>query len=218
MLATALIPDDPGMKAFLQPFQDNGQARLSVPVGSADGVLDGDRERVRKQPTNLGTMIARAMVERTGADLAVMNSGGVRDSLPSGPISYRDVLKVQPFGNTVAVVQMKGRELLDYLKAAAKMTPGSGAFPQTYGVRLVIEAGELKDARIGNQPIDPQRDYRLAITNFTATGGDGYPRLNGHPGYIDSGFVDADVLRAYIAGHSPLKTASYEPGDAVTRR
>jgi 5'-nucleotidase / UDP-sugar diphosphatase len=218
VLATEAIPEDAGLRDFLKPFQDNGQARLAVPVGSADGVLDGDRARVRAQPTTLGVLIARGMMDRMGADLAVMNSGGVRDSLPAGQISYRDVLKVQPFGNTVATVTMRGDELLQYLQAAAKMTPGSGAFPQTAGVRMQIEGGVLKDARIGGQPIDPQRSYRLAVTNFTATGGDGYPKLNTHPGYVDSGLTDADVLRAYIARRSPLKVADYEPGDAVTRR
>ena len=215
---TEPIAEDEGLKAFLQPFQAVGQTRLSVPVGAADGVLDGDRERVRKQPTNLGTMIARAMMDKTGADLALLNSGGVRDSLPAGPISYRDVLKVQPFANTVAVVTLSGTELLGYLGAAAKMTPGSGAFAQTAGVQMRIEGQALVEARIAGQPIEAARRYRLAITNFTATGGDGYPKLNGHPGYIDSGFNDADVLRAFIASRSPLKTADYEPGDAVTRR
>ena len=215
---TETIAEDAGLKAFLQPFQSAGQARLNVPVGAADGVLDGDRERVRRQPTNLGTMIARAMLERTGADLALINSGGVRDSLPAGQISYRDVLKVQPFANTVAVVTLTGAELLDYLRAAAKMTPGSGAFPQTAGVQMRIEGTALVEARIAGRPIDAAQRYRLAITNFTATGGDGYPKLNGHAGYLDSGFNDADVLRAYIASRSPLKTADYEPGDAVTRR
>jgi 5'-nucleotidase/UDP-sugar diphosphatase len=215
---TEPIAEDAGVRAFLQPFQTAGQARLNVPVGAADGVLDGDRERVRRQPTNLGTLVARAMMDRTGADLAVMNSGGVRDSLPSGTISYRDVLKVQPFGNTVAVVQMSGTELLSYLKSAASMTPGSGAFPQTAGVQMRIAGGQLEEVRIAGVPLDPLRSYRLALTNFTATGGDGYPRLANHPGYVDSGFVDADVLRAYIARRSPLRVADYEPGDAVTRR
>ncbi|HSW03464.1 bifunctional UDP-sugar hydrolase/5'-nucleotidase UshA [Aquabacterium sp.] len=218
LLATEAIGEDAELRAFLKPFQDNGQARLSAPVGSADGVLDGDRDRVRKQPTNLGVLVARAMMDRTGADLALINSGGVRDSLPAGNISYRDVLKVQPFGNTVAVVQMKGDELQRFLEAAARMTPGSGAFPQTAGLQMQIEGNQLKQARIAGQTIDPQRSYRLAITNFTATGGDGYPKLNGHPGYVDSGFVDADVLRAYIAKRSPLKLSDYEPGDAVVRR
>jgi len=215
---TELIPPDPAMLAFLQPFQANGAARLNVPVGSADGVLDGDRDRVRKQPTNLGTLVARAMMDKVGADLALLNSGGVRDSLPAGAISYRDVLKVQPFSNTVAVVQMSGADLLAYLQAAAKMTPGAGAFPQTAGVQMRIEGGQLLEARVAGQPVDPKRSYRLAVTNFTATGGDGYPPITSHPGYVDSGFVDADVLRAYIARHSPLKVSDYAPGDAVVRK
>ncbi|MDT7833960.1 bifunctional UDP-sugar hydrolase/5'-nucleotidase UshA [Aquabacterium sp. OR-4] len=212
------IPEDEGLRAFLQPFQERGQARLGVPVAQADGVLDGDRNTVRKQPTTLGTLIARAMMDKVGADVGLINGGGVRDSLPAGTITYRDVLKVQPFSNTVGVVVLSGAELLDYLRTAARMTPGSGAFAQTAGVRLRIEGGVLTDAQVGGQPIDPQRRYRLAINNFTATGGDGYPKLRDHPGYTDSGFNDAEVLRAYLAARSPLKVADFEPGDAVVRR
>ena len=218
VLAGEPIADDPGLKAFLQRFQDAGQARLNVPVGSADGVLDGDRARVRHQPTNLGRLIARAMMDKTGADLALINSGGVRDSLPEGAISYRDVLKVQPFGNTVGLVMLSGAELLDFLRAAARMTPGSGGYPQTAGLQLVLQDNQLIEARVAGQPINPQQRYRLSINNFTATGGDGYPKLREHPDYVDTGFNDADVLRAYLARHSPVKTADYAAADAEQRR
>lgn len=217
-LYTEAIAEDSGLRAFLQPFHEAGQGRLSVTIGAADGVLDGDRARVRQQPTNLGTFIARAMMDRTGADLALMNSGGVRDSLPAGPITYRDVLKVQPFANTVGVVTLTGAELLDYLGAAARMTPGAGGFPQTAGVQLRMAGGRLVDARVAGQPIDPQRRYRLSVNSFTAIGGDGYPRLDTHLNYVDSGFNDAEVLRAYIERHSPLRVDDYAPGDAVVRR
>ncbi len=217
-LAAERLPEDPEVRAFLQPFQDKGQAGLSLAIGRTDEVLDGDRNRVRRQPTNLGTLVARAMMERTGADLGLMNSGGIRDSLPAGVITYRDVLKVQPFGNTVSVVTLSGAELLDYLRFAARMTAGAGAFPQTAGVRLRITGGVLDSAQIGGRDIDPSGRYRLAINNFTASGGDGYPPLDKHPGYINSGFVDAEVLRAFLAARNPLKAADFAPGDEVVRR
>jgi 5'-nucleotidase/UDP-sugar diphosphatase len=163
-------------------------------------------------------MIARSMMDRTGADLAIMNAGGVRDSLPEGKITYRDVLKVQPFGNQISLVRLTGAELLKYLEAVARMTPGSGAFPQTVGVQMVIEGGVLKDAKVRGQPIDARREYRLALNNFTAGGGDGYPKLSDHPGHINTGFVDADVMRAFIAAGSPLKAADFTPGGDVVRR
>ena len=215
---TELIAPDAALRAALQPFQDRGQLSLMQPVGETVGVFDGDRNSVRRQPTNLGTLLARAMVARTGADLGVMNSGGVRDSLPEGRISYRDLLKVQPFGNQVAVVRLKGSELLDWLGAVAKMTPGSGGYPQTTGLQMVIEGGALKEARVQGRVIEPQREYRLAVNHFTATGGDGYPRLDKHPGYLNTGFVDAEVLREYIAARSPLKAADYAPGNDVQRK
>ena len=144
--------------------------------------------------------------------------GGVRDSLPEGKLTYRDVLKVQPFGNQVSLVRLTGAELLKYLEAVAKMTPGSGAFPQTVGVQMVIEGGVLKEARVAGQPIDARREYKLALNNFTAAGGDGYPKLTEHPGYLDTGFVDADVMRAYIAASSPMKAADFTPPNDVVRR
>jgi 5'-nucleotidase/UDP-sugar diphosphatase len=216
---TELLPPDPGVRDFLKPFQDNGQARLAVAVGETVGVFDGDRARVRSQPTNLGRMIARSMMDRTGADLSIMNAGGVRDSLPEGKVTYRDVLKVQPFGNQLSLIRMSGAELIKYLEAVAKMTPGSGAFPQTVGLQMVIEGGVLKDAKVGGQPIDPKREYRLALNNFTAAGGDGYPKLSDHPGHVNTGFLDADVMRAFIAANSPMKATDYAPpaGEVVRR-
>ncbi|MDZ7919543.1 bifunctional UDP-sugar hydrolase/5'-nucleotidase UshA [Rhodoferax sp.] len=214
----AEIAESPEMLQLLKPFQDFGQQKLLVEVGSSDGKLEGDRSVVRSQPTALGVMIGQSMMDKTKADLAIVNAGGVRDSLPAGKITYKDVLTVHPFGNTVVVVTLTGKEVRDYLAAAAKMTAGSGAFAQFAGVQLVVEAGQVASAKIAGQDIDPSKSYRMAINNFVAAGGDGYPKLNNHPGYVDTGFVDADVLRAYIAANSPLKSQAYAPGNSVVRR
>jgi len=214
---TSEIAEHPEMLALLKPYQDKGQQQLLVEVGSADGKLDGDRAVVRKQPTALGVFIGQAMMAKTKADLAVVNAGGIRDSLPAGKLTYKDVLIVHPFGNTVCVVDLTGQELLDYLNAAARMSTGSGGFAQFAGVNLRISAGAVKEARIGGKPIDAAKTYRMAINNFVAAGGDGYPKLTGHKGFVDTGFVDADVLRGFIFANSPIQAAAFAPGDSVVR-
>jgi 5'-nucleotidase/UDP-sugar diphosphatase len=215
---TPEIAENKDMLALLQPFQEFGQKQLLVEVGSSDGKLEGDRSVVRTKQTSLGIMIGQAMMEKTRADFAVMNSGGVRDSLPAGKLNYKDVLTVHPFGNTVCVVDLTGKEVMDFLNVAVKMSPGSGAFPQFAGVKLVVESNTVKDASIQGKAIDPSKTYRMAVNNFVAAGGDGYPKLNTHKSYFDTGFVDADVLRSYISAHSPLRAAQYDPADSVIRK
>ncbi|EJH9079360.1 bifunctional UDP-sugar hydrolase/5'-nucleotidase, partial [Shigella sonnei] len=58
--------------------------------------------------------------------------------------------------------------------------------------------------------------YRMTTFSFNATGGDGYPRIDNRPGYINTGFIDAEVLIEYIREHSPLDAASYEPKGEVS--
>jgi 5'-nucleotidase/UDP-sugar diphosphatase len=206
------------MLTLLTPYQKFGQDKLGVQIGTVDAPLDGDRDRVRKQPTNLGVMIGQAMIERTRADFAVVNAGGVRDSIKAGAITYKDVLKVQPFANTVCTVDLSGQEVMEYLSAAAKMSPGSGAFPQFAGVELEIAAGSVSQVRISGKALERARTYRLALNNFQAAGGDGYPKLTEHPSFVNTGFVDAEVLRAFITANSPLTAARYEPGSTLLRR
>ena len=215
---TVQIAEDKDMLALLSPYQDFGQQKLGLEIGASDAKLDGDRNLVRAKPAALAVLICRAMMQRTTADVCVLNAGGVRDSLPAGPLTYRDVLKVQPFGNAVATVDFTGRELMDYLNASAKMSVGSGAFGQFAGVDLVIAGGAVTSARVKGAPLDMAKTYRLAVNNFQATGGDGYPRIAAHPSYVNTGYVDADVLRAFISANSPLKAASYEPGSSVVRQ
>ncbi|MDR7379041.1 5'-nucleotidase/UDP-sugar diphosphatase [Rhodoferax ferrireducens] len=215
---TTEIAENKEMLALLTPYQNIGQEKLGITVGSSDARIEGDRSVIRAQPAAMGVLVGLSMMDKTKADFSVVNAGGVRDSLPAGPLTYKDVLKVQPFGNTIATVDLTGAEVMDYLNAVAKMSVGSGAFPQFAGVQLVITGGVVSNARIRGAAVDPGKTYRLVINNFQAVGGDGYPKMLAHKSYVDTGFVDADVLRSYITSRSPLKAADFAPGDAVVRK
>lgn len=214
---TAHIAEDPQMLALLQPYQAFGQSKLLVTVGSSDARLNGDRNSgVRQAPTNLGMLIGRAMMDKTRSDFAVVNAGGIRDSLPAGPITYKDILKAQPFGNTLTTLRLTGREVLDYLQVAARMSAGAGGFPHFSGVEVSTASGNITQVRVSGAALEPTKTYQMVINNFMAVGGDGYPVMTAHASYVDTGFVDADVLRGFIAAHSPVQAARFAPGTPIT--
>ncbi|MCE0844982.1 bifunctional UDP-sugar hydrolase/5'-nucleotidase UshA [Buttiauxella sp. A2-C1_F] len=215
VLYTPQIPENQQMLSLLTPFQNKGQAQLNVKVGSVNGHLEGDRSKVRFVQTNLARLLLAAQMDRTGADFAVMSGGGIRDSIETGDITYKDVLKVQPFGNTVVYTDMTGKEATEYLSAVAQKKPDSGAYPQFANVSFVATATGLQDLKIKGEPVDPAKTYRMATLNFNASGGDGYPAIDKKPGYVNTGFVDAEVLKQYIEKNSPLDVNAYEPKGEV---
>ncbi|MDP8727960.1 bifunctional UDP-sugar hydrolase/5'-nucleotidase UshA [Serratia marcescens] len=208
---THQIAEDPGMMKLLTPFQEKGKAQLGVKIGSVNGKLEGDRSKVRFVQTNLARVMLAAQMERADADFAVMSGGGVRDSIESGEITYKNVLKVQPFGNTLVHVDMKGSEVEQYLAVVANMKPDSGAYAQFTNVSLVADGKGVSEVKINGRPLQADKTYRMATLNFNALGGDGYPKLDGLPSYVNTGFIDAEVLKQYIEKHSPLDAAAYEP-------
>ncbi|OOE95986.1 bifunctional UDP-sugar hydrolase/5'-nucleotidase UshA [Salinivibrio sp. AR640] len=205
------IAKDQALYDFLKPYQDKGQEKLNVKIAESNGKLEGDRDVVRFQQTNLGRLIAKSHMERANADFAVMNSGGVRDSIIAGDITYKDVLKVQPFGNMVTYTDMSGKEVMDYLNVVGTKPADSGAYVQFAGVSMVVENGSVHDVKIGGEPIDMEKTYRFTVPSFNAAGGDGYPKLTNHPGNVNTGFVDAEVLKDYLEANSPIDVNDYAP-------
>ena len=211
------IVADETLKAILEPYQNHGQEQLMQVIGHTDAMFLGAREQVRSSETNLGNLIALAQMERVQADLGIMNSGGIRDDIAAGDITYKDVLKVQPFSNTVAYIDLTGAELMPYLQVAANKEAGSGAFAQFAGTTITMNGNSIESATVAGKLVEASKTYRLAINAYMASGGDGYPRLSDHANYVNSGFVDAEVLKDYISNHSPLKAADFAAQGDVTR-
>ncbi|PAW07754.1 bifunctional UDP-sugar hydrolase/5'-nucleotidase [Vibrio sp. V1B] len=210
------INQDETLLEFLRPYQEQGQDKLNVKIAESNGKLEGDRNVVRYQQTNLGRLIATAHMERAKADFAVMNSGGVRDSIEAGDITYKDVLTVQPFGNMVSYVDMSGKEVLDYLNVVATKPVDSGAYAQFAGISMTVENGKVSNVFIGEKQLRLDGQYRFTVPSYNASGGDGYPKVNTHSGYVNTGFTDAEVLKEFLQTHSPIDVNEYAPsGDIV---
>ena len=215
--AEVKIVQDPEMMALLSPYQENGAKLVEGTVGSVDKRLMGERKEVRFQPTNLGTLVSEAFRSKTGADFATMNGGGLRASIDGGEITYKDVLTVLPFGNTLTTVEMTGQEVLDYLAIVATKPTNTGAFAHFSGIEMVVDGLNVSGVQINGQAIRLGKTYKMAILSFTAAGGDKYPNLKDSSGFIDTGFVDAEVLREFVEQNSPLRVADFQPQGIVRK-
>jgi len=193
------VEQDPKVLAAMDYFAKLGDEKLNEVLGKTEIYLNGERADVRSKATNLANLITDAMIWKTDADLALQNGGGIRASIEAGDISYRDILTVLPFGNTVYVLNLSGAEIMNLLEYAVSVSPGEGAYPQFAGVRFFYENGEIKDVTIDGEPLESDKTYRLVTNNYLASGGDGYDILaeKGDAGY-DTGFVLADVVKDYI--------------------
>ena len=206
------IPEDPTVLAALKPYQEKAQKLLLKPVGSLDKAMSGERSLVRSKPATIGVMMADAQKEKAKANLGVINGGGIRTGFPAGTITEKDVLSVQPFGNMVCYLALNGTELKHFVEDVAAIEPTNGGFAHFSGnVKLVMEGDKLTKLEVDGMPVKKDKMYRLAINEFSASGGDKWPQVDNNPSFINTGYTDAVVLKEFIQKHSPLKKADYEP-------
>ena len=217
---------DAAADAYIKQIQAQYSESLKTVLGSTSVDLTvkdpatGERA-VRSAETNLGDLCADAYRYQLGADIGLMNGGGVRDSIAAGTITYNDTLKVFPFGNMGCVVEATGQQIKDALEMASKDCPTeNGGFLQVSGLTYTIDtsipssvkvdekgnfqgvsgAYRVTDIKVGEEPLDLNRTYTVASHNYMLkSGGDGMVMFNGSKVVKDDIMVDVDVLSSYIS-------------------
>jgi len=194
------------------------------------------------QENALGNLITDAMLEYMhpqGAQIALTNNGGIRTDIPAGDITLGKIMELIPFGNTIAIFDIKGRDLWQVFDhGVSRVGSGDGCFLHNSGAvitwdpklpRFDYEAqtgGRVVSVKIdvkgdGNYvELDPNATYRVVSNNFIRGGGDGYAVLAEKAiDPYDAGPLDVDVLLAYLEQHdsiSPTIEGRIVVGSAVT--
>lgn len=183
---------------------------LNVVITKTEVDLDGARENVRTRETNLGNLLTDIMLERTKimpgfeADVAVTNGGGIRDSIKAGDVTKKMLLSVFPFPNTLAVVEVKGSDLKTALEGGvSQYEKQAGSFPQVGGMSFVFDpskpVGErISDLKVGGEPIDLDKTYRVATNDFLAAGGDGYETFK-NAKMLNTGITFYDMMEEALS-------------------
>ena len=199
------IPEDPTIKQTVdmwvesgyQGFRDSGfepqekVVDITIP-------LDGMESSVRTRPTALTRLIADAMMNDAGAQLAVFNGGSVRidDILPVGPLSQYDVIRVLPFGGKNLVVDMSG-ELIERAMTTSMGMIGSGGFLQASS-NVTNDDGTWM---INGAPLDTAARYTVAINDYLAGGNENgleFVNINAGDGHANLKEERGDIRMAVI--------------------
>lgn len=194
---------DPTIEKEIEKIEEANKPILEEVVGETKVNLDGERENVRTKETNLGNLIADAMLSSTKSDLAFTNGGGIRASIGEGKVTVGDIITAVPFTNTMAVVEAKGSEILLALERGVDSYPEqAGHFPQVAGMTYEFDPNQPVGSRIGKVTIagadlDKNKTYKVVTNDFIAAGGDGYTMFEGKS-FVEEGGLLSDVLRAYF--------------------
>ncbi|MEO8609634.1 MAG: 5'-nucleotidase C-terminal domain-containing protein [Chloroflexota bacterium] len=228
ILLSRYITPDADMQTLVTTLQEPVKALEEQPINATtDVVLVGEREVCRIEECNMGDVIADAMRAETGAQIAIMNGGGIRSSIEAGDITLGEVLQVQPFGNTIATFKAKGVDIVAALENGVSLIKvdagkvvragGAGRFPQVSGLTFSFDPNLEPGNRIQSvqvmgadgkfSDIDLEATYSVVTNNFVRQGGDGYTMFNDNAiDPYDFGRVDYEALRDYLAANSPIKT------------
>lgn len=198
---------DPAIAAHVARYAAAAEPRARRVVGKASApILRDDHDEMKESP--LGLLIADSQLAATrasGAQVALMNPGGVRASIAAtdGKVTFGDIYTVQPFGNNLQVKEMTGAQLRAVLEQQFAKTDGKMLlFPAglTYSYDLSRPEGQRIIApMIDGQPMRDDGVYRVTVNSFLGGGGDGFSTFKAGK-EVAGGMLDLDALEALFAG------------------
>ncbi len=210
---------------FIDSIKTKYDALVKTVIGKTEVdlvIADKNENRlVRSQETNLGDFCADAYKNVFGADIGLMQGGGIRTAIPKGTITYGDLVRLYPFCSVACVAEVTGQQLLDALEfGARKVGKGeNGGFLQVSGMTYSIHknftstveenekeefikvsgAYKVYDVKVNGEPLDPTKTYKVASINYILqNGGDGFTMFAGSKILPIASMLDTQVLTNYI--------------------
>ncbi len=194
IIDSAHVEPDAELAAAVAAYEDKLGAELDVELGTTSTELDSRREIIRAEEAAIANLFADAIRSATGADISIMNGGGIRANRTYAPgtvITRRDIQSELPFGNKTVVLEVTGQDVIDALENGfSQIENGAGRFPHVSGISVVFDPSQEPGSRVvevtkDGSPIDAAATYTLAINDYVAGGGDGYSMLEDKRRIVD---------------------------------
>lgn len=225
------------MTELIQRWSELAAPIANRPQGFISADIPGRGSEAPEKP--LGDLIADAQLDalapadKGGAQLALMNPGGIRADLAhkasgsegDGVVTYGESYTVQPFNNMMNIVDLTGAQLITALQQQVS-GPVNGVSPKilqvskgfTYTLDLTRTGADrivVDSVKLNGAPIDPAKTYRVAMNEFLAGGGDGFTVLKEHKNKL-VGASDLDCFNAYLGKSTAAAPIAPPAADRIT--
>ena len=223
---------DAEIKQYVEKVKNDATEAGNYVIGHSDfemSIYDADGKRVvRNQECGLGNFVADSYREMFGTDVAVVNGGGLRETIKAGNVTYNNIFNVTPFGNTLCSGNITSQQLLDALEFCYSVLPEeAGRFSHISGMRLCIDTSvkaefemtdnqfvavkkdsprrvsdlEILNASTGTyEPVDLSRTYTIASNNFLLRDLGSEAAFRYTVCDPDLGITDAEVTSQFFRG------------------
>lgn len=224
------LAQDDEVEEYAKKIEEKVDKEYDVKFAESEVVFEGDRVKNRTEETNNGDLITDALLWFADQNpnlisvdsdhvIAWENGGGIRDQIPKGDVTKKDINTVYPFGNTVCIVNLKGEDILEALEASTYCTPDEiGGYPQTGAFKWSIDTSKefesaglypgstyekpasinrVKVQSVHDKPFDPEAEYAVVTNDFVMAGGDTCYVFGEAPGY-NTGYGFDELLMSYI--------------------
>jgi len=188
-------PVNDDISKLLQPYADSVNKNMNDIIAVASMPLE------KKQPEGtLGNVLADAMLAvgkenyHIDIDASFINFGGIRlPSIAAGNISRGKIFELAPFDNIIVLLHVKGNVLMELLNIIAK----KGGWPCA-GISFQIKNKAAVNVKIGDKALQENVDYRIAILDYVANGGDDCEMLKQIP-QLNNGLLFRDAVLNYFS-------------------
>lgn len=212
-----------------------GTAEIELAVDDAEGI-----RRIRNGETNLGDFVADAYKAAAGADIALVNGGGIRASVPAGDVTKKSLMAVNPWNNAMCTIKASGQQIMDALEHGARNYPDEcGGFLQVSGLTYEINSSvaspvitddkgmfqsidaskgrRVQNVKLAGKSIDPNKTYVVVGSRYTLLeGGDGFTVFqNSEVLQSEELPVDAEMLIDYFINTLKGSVTKTQYGNAL---
>ncbi|SRR6056297_322195 len=194
---------DSALLSFIKPYRDS----LKLTMGRKVLVLPQKITHSRNNPqTLLGPWLCdillsegQVLFQNYAIDGAVYNPGGIRLPQLQDTVTVRDIYELLPFDNTLVLLEIPGHLLQRWIEHTVKR----GGWPMSHTFKVYISSETQAQVYLHEQPIEPEKTYRILTNDYVANGGDNCEFLVGKEVASGQAYIRDIVINHFDKGNPP---------------